>query len=188
MYRILLLCAILFFCLLVYFLFYGIHAAWKRFLYFTFEEQGPQFSVVFPWLIKTDERVQKICCEVCEAATKEGFKFRYPRRITITKPWVRPLSFAGVAYPNNYSDESEVVICGYLADTLSDSQLSALIAHEIGHIVDSQTNRKGHHFFIPEIVALDKETFAWAFALLITSSETVNDYRMWKYQQSKLYL
>lgn len=59
-----------------------------------------------------------------------------------------------------------------------DSALSALIAHELGHVIDYQTGRKKHPFFIEaNIIGLkDAENIAWALAIFITSREIVEHY------------
>lgn len=128
-------------------------------------------SFLFRQFTKKDERVDNIFYEICEAAIAKGFKFGYPR-IMITKPWVKPLSFEGRAY----SLENMIVINGASLEKWSDSELSAVIAHEVGHLIDFQTKRNGHPFFTLEIKALETEKFAWAIAAYITSPEIVDNF------------
>ncbi len=155
--------------LLVFFFAIFLYCVWQRLIYIVFYN-GPR-SRIFHWCIERNERVYKIFHEVCEAAVRRGFKFSYPWTAT-TKLWVRPLFFYGIAYPF----ENAIVINRHTADTLNDSDLSALISHELGHLIDYQTQRKNHPFFTPEMVALGSEKFAWAIATFITSSEDVNNF------------
>lgn len=132
--------------------------------------RGYSHSFLCRRFMRRDERVSKICFDICDAAVNKGFKLVYPR-IMITKPWVRPVLFEGVAYSENI-----IAINGASLKKWSDSELSAVIAHEVGHLIDFQTKRKGHPFFIPEIKALEAEKFAWAIAAYITSSEVVDNF------------
>ena len=51
------------------------------------------------------------------------------------------------------------------------------LAHELGHLIDYQTKRKGHPFFTPEKAALlGNEMMAWEIADYITSPEIVDNY------------
>lgn len=128
-------------------------------------------SFFFMRFTKKDERVDNIFYEICEAAVVKGFKFGYPR-IMITKPWVKPLFFEGRAY----LFENMIVINGASLKKFSNSELSAVIAHEIGHLIDYQMEKEKHPFFTAEIKALEREKRAWAIAEYITSSEIVDNF------------
>lgn len=148
----------------------SLYAAWIRFLHFIFWYKGPGSPIFFK-SIETNGRVQKIFFKVCESAVNKGFVFKQPL-IMATKWYIRPLSFRGLAYAPGHI----IVISGYALKRLSDSDLSVLIAHELGHSIDLQTLRKGHPFFTSEMRALDNELFAWTIAAYLTSSEAVRNY------------
>lgn len=156
---------------LIFLIFWGIvvYVVWPIFLN-NILWRGYSYSFLCRRFMKRDERVSKTCYDICDAAVNKGFKLKYPR-IMITKPWVQPVSFAGLAYSENM-----IAINGALLKKWSDSELSALVAHEVGHLIDYQTKRERHPFFTPEIKALETEKFAWALAAYITSSKIVDDY------------
>lgn len=147
---------------------------WPRFINYIFWYKSPGSQCprgIFQKLLTRNDRVYTICGKICDTAAEKGFKFNYPW-IAVTKPWVRPTFFWGIAY---YS--ANAIIINHDALKLSNnSDISALIAHELGHLIDYQTKRKGHSFFTKAIVALEKEDFAWAFAAYITSLEAVKNY------------
>ena len=144
---------------------------WERFLNYIFWRKDPT-SVILRLFLRKDKRTLKIFYEIWESVVDKDFKFRCPW-ITTTKQWVRPLPFWGRAYLS----KNMIVITGYLINQLNDSELSAVIAHELGHLIDYQTKRKGHPFFTPEKAALlGNEMMAWEIADYITSPEIVDNY------------
>lgn len=60
----------------------------------------------------------------------------------------------------------------YEDSVVSEIVMSVILAHELGHIVDYQTERKGHKLF-DNIRHLDHETFADAFAAYLYSKLAV---------------
>lgn len=144
---------------------------WLIFLNNIFLWRGYSHSFLCRRFVRKDERVSRICSNICDAAVHKGFNLTYPR-IVITKPWVRPLCFEGRAY----LFENRIVINGDSLKKWSELELSAVVAHEVGHLIDFQTKRTGHLFFTPEIKAYDSEKLAWAIATYITSSEVVDNY------------
>lgn len=125
-------------------------------------------------LVYAQVKLEKVLSEVVELARKKGFKFETP---SVSAHNSRKYGLLGASYSmpaRAMANKGESI--AYDLDYFSiDNDLGyvrAVMAHELGHIIDKQTERKGHPLF-DKIKHLDGEGFADAFAVYICSKEEI---------------
>lgn len=141
-----------------------------RFLAVLFWLQGS----IFPWVermwLNTFSRRTKtldsVLEEVCLLAEAKGFKFKRPeiRKIYPEANRVFQTRINDNKYVCGVAVKDKLILIMPFNGIKVRMQLAILVAHELGHILDVATKRKGHPFFeSSQVKDLDSERFADAF-------------------------
>lgn|GEM_PF-3090210 len=78
-----------------------------------------------------------------------------------------------VIYGRYFSELNHILVNQEVARTMTPIELRVLLAHEVGHSIDIQTNRKGHWIFVQEVQDYGKQAFADYIARLIIGGDAV---------------
>lgn len=129
-----------------------------------------RYNLLLPIFSKKDSKLEGILDIICTLAAKKGFVFVKPKIRVIRK---------GLRQRITHWHDGEVIsishVCGLaldgdlilifwkVIDEFTEMELAVVVAHEFGHILDYQTDRKGHPLF-DNIRHADGELFADAIA------------------------
>lgn len=148
----------------------GIRTVWRCFSVIAWNDNalGRLGNMIFPRLFSYRNRIlDSVLEEVCLLAEAKGIRFVrpqirqvYPEANVMFQTKVKEHKYVcGVAF------QGGLILILPFTGIKTRMQLAILIAHELGHIVDYQTRRKGHPFLeSPQVKGLDGEGFADAFA------------------------
>lgn len=127
--------------------------------------------------VPLSEREQKVWQSVVTKARAKGFQFSDPRVFRTDADadgFVVPedeLIIYGAAYPSG-----RIMLSGKHLDRMSDDELCVLMAHELGHQVDNQTERVGNPF-LHRLRNADPQALADEFAREVCGTETVTAWK-----------
>jgi len=125
---------------------------------------------------RRDKRLEYLLDEVIKKAEEKGFKIKRPR-VRILKRGLGLLVVSEIparACASGYFNR--ILFDGKWFRVNSNDVRRSIMAHELGHIVDHQTNRIGHPLF-EKIRHVDQELFADAFAAFLYSKQDVIEIR-----------
>lgn len=123
-------------------------------------------------------KLQEIFHGVVRDAGAQGFVFREPalsQTILAVEMFI-PQNSKYVFYGRYFSGPNLILVNQQWTNTMTDTELRVLLAHELGHGIDAQTQRLGHPVF-SEIYNLSTQEFADHIARLITGDEAVNAFQ-----------
>lgn len=134
-------------------------------------------GIYFNLLTRDDARLQSSLNKTCDVAKKMGFKF--------VQPSIRIVRFPFGIYINGLNNDRSdwIFISSLTARWLSNEELEIMVAHELGHAIDTQTNRSGDNF-LRSLHGLSRQDFADKFAGYIYSEERMTKLRQ---RYSKLF-
>lgn len=99
--------------------------------------------------IQADERHARAYQRVIERARARGFVFDVPR-LRQTRPELALVLGHGIAYvyAMHYIGPRVILVNAWWTEHMSDSHLEMLLAHELAHAIDVQSERHGHWSFV----------------------------------------
>lgn len=123
------------------------------------------------------ERERRIFDRVLAQARAEGFVFRDPmatqttREADMLEPLLEGHRVYGTAYPSG-----RILLSTEDMDRMDDGEVAILMAHEVGHQIDFQTERVGHELLY-RLRNADREVVAWEFAKEFCGAQPVKEWR-----------
>lgn len=134
--------------------------------------------LVYLFTVK-NEKLDRLLDEVCRIAAQKGLKFKRPeiRMVCEGIGEIRTRRAIGQIVGRVVGKAlggELIMIFARCLDEFSDMELAVTVAHELGHIIDEQTQRIGHPFFESiKHLDIDRETFADAMAAYLYSKMVV---------------
>ena len=125
---------------------------------------------------RRDKKLEMLLDEVMESAEESGFTIKRPK-VRILKRGLGMLAIGDVPARACAQGRRNRILFDRKWFPFNDYVTRrAIMAHELGHIVDYQTNRMGHPLF-DKIKYVRSELFADAFAAFLYSKEDVISFR-----------
>lgn len=118
-------------------------------------------------------RLQGVYDIIVRRARARQFEFR-PPALYQTKdilPLFLPLPPVRI-YGRHFVGPSRILVCQEWTSRMTDTELQVLLAHELGHAIDDQTERVGHRSF-KSVYLFGQQEFADHIAQLLVSIEAV---------------
>ena len=141
-----------------------------------FDDKASDFTInILEKIIsRHDRELELILDEVMERAELKGFKLVRPE-VRVLKKWLRLLRTDKIlARAMAIGLWNRILFDGKCFNSYTKKDLVILMAHEVGHIIDNQTQRRGHPLF-DKIRDLNNEYFANSFAAFLYSKKEVID-------------
>ncbi len=131
--------------------------------------------------VRFSERAPSKLVEVFRGVMRDavalGFSFREPVLFqTIPEVEMFTPNSSYLFYGRYFSGPNLILVNQRWTKLMTDTELRVLLAHELGHGIDVQTQRLGHPVF-SEIYNLSTQEFADHIARLITGDEAVNAFQ-----------
>ena len=151
----------------------------RLYLYRKWRYSRYNFFFLVPFVSQKDKELNDILDGVCNLAVAKGFKFTKPNIRLVCKDigenhshWLNGKLIAKTKVVALALGSDLIVIYWATKHKLDKMELAVVVAHELGHIIDHQTNRIGHPLF-DNIRHLDDEMFAHAIAAFLYSKLVV---------------
>lgn len=124
--------------------------------------------------VAPDQRVSLAYGRIVDKAHREGLRFK-PPVVRVTKPELALVLGPGIRYvfAMHYPGPRIILLNGWWLERLDSTDLDYLLAHELGHAIDVQNERRGHRYLDMFSDLDDADMVADVLSMLLVSPDAV---------------